>query len=357
MPLFESTMAMVGPSSKPCLTAASTSARSSAGRPSTALSTAPSPSLGDAPTDASEPAYLSKTSGKKARTTCPKMIGSETFIIVALRCTEKRTPSALARCDLLGEEVAQLRHVHERRVDDLTGEDGDRLLEHRGGPVGTDELDAQGVVGRQDDGRLVVAEVVRTHRRDVGLGLGAPGAHGVRVLAGVALHRRRRATVRVAFAQHGVDGRSLDLVVGRPGRLLVVGGRVVGVVGQRVAGGLQLGDRDLELRDRRRHVGQLDDVGLGRLGQGPELGQGVADALLGLEGVGERGDDATRQRDVTRLDLDAGLLGEGRDDGQQRGRGQGGRLVRVRVDDCRVQRGCSVRVAVRAEIRSSWISE
>ena len=266
--------------------------------------------------------------------------------MVALRCTEKRTPSSLARCDLLGEEVAQLRDVHERRVDDLAGEDGDRLLEHRGRAVGADELDAQGVVGVDDDGLLVVAEVVLAHRRDVGLGLGGPRAHRVRVLAGVALHRRRRAAVRVAFAQNGVDGRALDLVVGRPGRLLRVGGRVVGVVGQRVAGGLQLGDRGLELRDRGRDVGQLDDVGLGRLGQGAELGQGVADALLGRQGVGERGDDATRERDVTRLDLDAGLLGEGRDDGQQRGRGQGRRLVRVRVDDCRVQRGCSVRVAV-----------
>ena len=149
MPLSESTIAMAGPSSKPFFTAASTSARSSAGSPSTALSTAPSPSLGDAPTEASEPAYVSKTSGKKARTTWPKMIGSETFIIVALRCTEKRTPSALARCDLLGEEVAQLRDVHERRVDDLAGEDGDRLLEHGRGAVGTDELDAQRVVGRR----------------------------------------------------------------------------------------------------------------------------------------------------------------------------------------------------------------
>ena len=34
--------------------------------------------------------------------------------------------------------------------------------------------------------------------------------------------------------------------------------------------------------------GQLDDVGLGRLGQLAELGEGVADALLGLEVVGER---------------------------------------------------------------------
>lgn len=40
--------------------------------------------------------YFANVFGKKARTTWPKMIGSETFIIVALRCTENRTPSALA---------------------------------------------------------------------------------------------------------------------------------------------------------------------------------------------------------------------------------------------------------------------
>ena len=36
------------------------------------------------------------TSAKNARTAWPKMIGSETFIIVAFRCSEKRTPCALA---------------------------------------------------------------------------------------------------------------------------------------------------------------------------------------------------------------------------------------------------------------------
>ena len=46
---------------------------------------------------ASASPYSAKTSGKKARTTWPKMIGSETFIIVALRCTENSTSSALAR--------------------------------------------------------------------------------------------------------------------------------------------------------------------------------------------------------------------------------------------------------------------
>ena len=53
--------------------------------------------MADRPAAARSAPYREKTSGRKARTTWPKMIGSETFIIVALRCTEKSTPSALAR--------------------------------------------------------------------------------------------------------------------------------------------------------------------------------------------------------------------------------------------------------------------
>ena len=47
---------------------------------------------------------LGEEIGKNTRTTWPKMIGSETFIIVALRWTEKRTPSALALAICCGEE-------------------------------------------------------------------------------------------------------------------------------------------------------------------------------------------------------------------------------------------------------------
>ncbi len=57
----------------------------------------PRPSFGVRPALASTSPYRAKVFGKKARTTWPKMIGSETFIIVAFRCTENRTPSALAR--------------------------------------------------------------------------------------------------------------------------------------------------------------------------------------------------------------------------------------------------------------------
>ena len=54
------------------------------------------PWLGVAPTRSSTSPCSSKTFLKYARTAWPKMIGSETFIIVAFRCTEKSTPFSLA---------------------------------------------------------------------------------------------------------------------------------------------------------------------------------------------------------------------------------------------------------------------
>ena len=152
------------------------------------------------------------------------MIGSETFIIVALRCTENSTPSSLARCDLGGQELAERGHVHGGGVDHLAGEHRHRLAEHRGGAVVADQLDAQRSSScsstadfslERKSSALMCATLVFESR--------APGAHRVRVLAGVLLDRGRRPAVGVALAQHRVDRAALDLVVAGAGVLLVVG--------------------------------------------------------------------------------------------------------------------------------------
>ncbi len=96
MPLSESTIARAGPSA----ISASKEALISApmcGTPSRPFRMVPRPSFGDRPAATRTSPYFAKVFGKKARTTWPKTIGSETFIIVALRCTENRTSSALAR--------------------------------------------------------------------------------------------------------------------------------------------------------------------------------------------------------------------------------------------------------------------
>mmetsp|Transcript_18598 Transcript_18598/g.46635 ORF Transcript_18598/g.46635 Transcript_18598/m.46635 type:complete len:298 (+) Transcript_18598:1467-2360(+) len=76
---------------------ASTSARRAASGRSAILSyTSARPLLGLTLRRAKRSACFSKTSLKKTVTMWPNMMGSETFIMVALRCTEKRTPLALA---------------------------------------------------------------------------------------------------------------------------------------------------------------------------------------------------------------------------------------------------------------------
>ena len=165
------------------------------------------------------------------------------------------------------------------------------------------------------------------------LRVGAPRTHRVRVLAGVLLDRVRRPAVRVALAQHRVDGRPLDPAVAGAHVALLVGRRVVRVGGDVVALRLQLGDRRLQLGDRRRDVRQLDDVGLGPLGQLAELGEGVADALVVAQPLGEQRQDAPGEGDVAGLHRHARHPGERPDDRQERIRRQQRRLIGVRVDD------------------------
>lgn len=238
--------------------------------------------------------------------------------------------------DLRGEELAQGRDAHDRRVDDLAREHRYRLAQHGGGAVVARELDAQRTVLGDDRGLLGGTEVVDAHGGDVRLRVGAPLAHAVRVRLGVVLDRGGGAAVGVALAQDGVHRAALDLVVARADVLVLVGLRVVRVVRERVALRLQLGDGRLELRDRGRDVRKLDDVGLGTLGQLTELGERVVDALPLFETLGEAGDDASGQRDVTALDIDPGRRGVRLDHGQERIRRQGRGLVGVCIDDGRV---------------------
>jgi hypothetical protein len=106
-----------------------------------------------------------------------------------------------------------------------------------------------------------------------------------------------------------------------------------GIVGDVVALRLQFRDRGLQLRDGCRDVRQLDDVRLGQGGESAELGERVADLLLGRKTLREGGEDAAGERDVAGVDLDSGLPGERLHDRQERRRRQRRRLVGVGVDD------------------------
>ena len=232
-------------------------------------------------------------------------------------------------------EGAQRLGRHEGRVDDLPLRHRDGVLEDGLGAVLRRQRDLQGVVGGGHDGLLVAVEVALAHRGDAGLVVGGPRAELVRVLLREVLDRERGAAVGVALTQDGVDGGAEDVGVGRGDLLLLVGARVVRVVRQVVALTLELGDGRLELRHGGRDVGQLDDVGLGRLGELAETGEVVGDALLVGQPVGELGEDAAGERDVARLQLHTGARGEALDDREQRVGGQCRRLVDLGPDDLR----------------------
>ena len=117
----------------------------------------------------------------------------------------------------------------------------------------------------------------------------------------------RHAAIGVAFAQHRIHGAAQHLRVARLDRLLRVVLRIFRIVGNRVALLLQFLDRGLQLRHRRADVRQLDDVGVGRLGEFAEFCQVVGLALRRAgRDSGKLRQDAPGQRDVAGLDGDAG---------------------------------------------------
>ena len=237
--------------------------------------------------------------------------------MVAFRCSENSTPSCLRVVDLLRVECAQRLAAHRRRVDDLAGLQRRFRLQHRDRAVGADQLDA-GIGRRRDGGRdFRAVEVPTRHVRHMRFGVRAPGAHLVRIVAGVLLHGAGGAAVGIALAQHRVDGAAEHLAVARADVLLGVRRGVVRIVRHVIALVLQFLDRGLELRDRGGDVGQLDDVGLGPHRELAKFGEFVVDPLRWRQFLGEIGEDAAGQRNVLQLHRHAGRADEGFDDRQQ----------------------------------------
>ncbi|MNS72177.1 hypothetical protein D3C72_1055780 [compost metagenome] len=155
----------------------------------------------------------------------------------------------------------------------------------------------------------------------------------MRVLAGVVLHRQRRAAVGVAFAQNRVHGAALDAVVASLGFFLGIGSGGFRVVRNVEALGLQFLDRGFELRYRGADVRQLDDVGFRGGSQLAQFRQVIAYLLLCAQLLREGGEDAASQGDVAGFDGDVSRSGEGFDDRQQRVSGEGGGFVGEGIDD------------------------
>ena len=237
--------------------------------------------------------------------------------------------------DLGSDEGAQCLGAHDGAVDDFAGLDRGFFFQDGGGAVLAQQFDTQAVIGFDECSFFAAVEVAVAHVSDVGLGVGGPGAHLVRVLAGVVLDRQRRAAVGVAFAQDRVHGAALDAIVTGLGFLLGVVGRGVRVVRNVEALALQFLDRRFQLGNRGTDVRQLDDVGFGRGRQLAQFRQVIGHLLVGAELFWEGGEDTAGERDVPGFYRDLGGSGEGFDDRQQGEGGEGGSFVGEGVDDLR----------------------
>jgi len=255
-----------------------------------------------------------------------------------LQVHREQHAGGLGVVDLGLQEGLQLGGRQHGGVDDLAGLDRGLFLQDRLRAVSGGQFDLD-VAGVGDQRRLFGAvEIAFGHMRHVRLRIRRPGAHLVRVLAGVILHRQGRAAVGVAFAQNRVHGAALDLVVTRLHVAFGVVGGGVRVVGQLVALFLQFLDGRLQLGHRGADVRQLDDVGFRLDGQRAQFGQGVGQLLAVFQIIREQRDDAAGQRDVTRLDRNACGLGECLDDGQQRTGCKRRRFIGEGIDNLRSKR-------------------
>ena len=216
------------------------------------------------------------------------------------------------------EESAQRFNVHHRAVDDLAGLERHLLLQHRDRTVATGQLDPGSAGCRHGRCDLRAVEVMGRHIGDAGFRILAPDAHLVRMAARIGLYGAGGAAVGVALAQNRIDRAAQHLAVAGADFLVRRRRVAVGIVGDVVALALQLLDRGFELRDRGGNIGQLDDVGFRLHRQLAELGEFVVDLLLGLQLLGEVGQDAAGQRNVLQRHRHAGRADKGFDDRQQR---------------------------------------
>ena len=252
--------------------------------------------------------------------------------------------------DLFLVELPERLHAHVGAVENLSRCCREPVLERLGLVARSQQLDRERSAVLHHDRLLVAVEVIAVHVGHFGFRLGRPGTELVRMCLREILHRDRCPPVGIALTEDGVDRTPQHLRVASLDLLLGVVGRCLGIVGDVVTLGLELGDRFLELRNRCADVGQLDDVGLFAAGELAEPRQFVGDLLVFRQIVGKVGEDPARQRDVTLGHGDARSLRERLHDGEEGVGGQCRCFIDFRPDDRLVGHSCSL-------IPHSWVGE
>ena len=155
----------------------------------------------------------------------------------------------------------------------------------------------------------------------------------MRVGAGVGLDRRRRAPVRVTFAQNRVHRRALHRVIALARLDFGVGFGVFRIIGDVIALLLQFLDRRNELRHGGRNVGQFDHIGARALYDIAKQRKIIRHFLGLCQALGERRQNPSGQRDIPGPDGNLRLTQKLAQDRQQRGRGQLRGFVCLGVND------------------------
>ena len=209
-------MASAGPSSRALAIDAWMASCSAWGRPAMAASSTASPSFGLKPAAFSAVPCCSNSSGKNAWTAMPNMIGSETFIIVALRCRENSTPWALASAIWVVRNAtsARLLMTAPSMISPArTGSSGLRTVTVPS--VATCSMRSVSAASRVTEVSLwrksplsMVATWVFESADQAPIECGCLRAYS--------FTERRGSAVRVAFAQHRVHRAALHLVVAGP---------------------------------------------------------------------------------------------------------------------------------------------
>ncbi len=237
--------------------------------------------------------------------------------MVALRCKDSITPFCFASCICCLIELAQGPATHDTGIDYLACLEWCLVLEYGGLAVSTDKFDPEATRLGNRNGFFAAIKITGVHMSHMGFRIGAPGAHLVRMFTGELFDRSRRAAIRVAFPQYGVDGAANDLAVARLDVFFCIRFGIFGIVRDLVTQRLQFLDCRFQLWRRCTDVRQLDDVGFGPKSQLTQFGQLISYALARSQIFGKVRDDSACKGNIFCFNDNTRCLGECLNDRKQ----------------------------------------
>ena len=133
--------------------------------------------------------------------------------------------------ELLGKKLAEGCFAHDRGVDHFPFLQSEAFFEQGGLPIFSYQFDRYGGGLGKEEGFFAAVKIAVGHVGNMGLGIGRPCPHGVRVFLGVFLDGFGHPAVGISFAQYGINRRPENLGVDGTGFLFLLGLRIGRKVG------------------------------------------------------------------------------------------------------------------------------